>query len=114
ADLTPSAGSTIGAGQDDTPNLPVRFDLAQNYPNPFNPNTTIEFSVNQSAQVQLSIYNVSGQRVTTLLDDYVEAGTTTLDWNGTTSSGTTAVSGIYFYGLSIDGNEQTKKMVLLR
>ena len=60
---------------------PKAFNLAQNYPNPFNPSTIIKFNITQSAAVTLSIYNVSGQKVATLVNQKLSAGSYEIDWN---------------------------------
>lgn len=87
---------------------------AGNYPNPFNPTTTISFALNYSAQVSLDIFNITGQRVTTLIDSYLETGEHAVFWDGRDQSGNAVASGIYFYRLEADGFAVTKKMVLLK
>ncbi|RKX23883.1 MAG: hypothetical protein DRP45_09440 [Candidatus Zixiibacteriota bacterium] len=101
--------------QDDSQgNLPGQFALGQNYPNPFNPTTNIEFSTDQPGDVKLEVYNIAGQRVNTLIDGYVESGSTTVVWNGTDESGAQVASGFYFYRLATDQGEETRKMLLLQ
>jgi len=94
-----------------SPNL---FLLHQNYPNPFNPETTIQFELPQNTHVRLEIYNLLGQRVTTLLDKHKPAGHHTLKWDGKDQMGNDVASGIYFYKLVAGDFCQIKKMVLTR
>ncbi len=95
-------------------NLPTDFDLSQNVPNPFNPSTQIQFALPKDAQVNLSVYNVLGQHVTTLVNDFMRAGMQTVTWDGTDASGTTVASGVYFYKLRAGDFTDTKKMLLLK
>ncbi len=96
------------------PGLPSGFTLAQNYPNPFNPSTTIEFDVPRRSAVTLSVFNILGQEVRRLIDNSLAAGTYRLEWDGKTSGGQDAGSGVYFYKLTSGDVVISKKMVLLR
>ncbi|MGB5875130.1 MAG: T9SS type A sorting domain-containing protein, partial [Bacteroidota bacterium] len=89
--------------------IPVQFALAQNYPNPFNPSTTIEFALPHAGFVTLSVYNVLGEEVATLIAGEHAAGTFRTSWD---ASG--LPSGVYFYRLSAGDYVQTKKAVLMR
>ncbi len=85
------------------------------YPNPFNPNTTISYSIPAAATVELSIYNVKGQKVVTLVNQHQEAGEYATPWNGTDSENNPVASGVYFYRLSDDhGNNKVQKCLLLK
>jgi hypothetical protein len=89
--------------------------LEQNYPNPFNPQTTIAFSIKERGRVTISIYNVGGECVKTLLDETRVAGSyTDVRWDGTDTNHAQVASGIYFYRLTTDTFSQTRKMVLLK
>jgi len=99
---------------DDGDNLPSTFALDQNYPNPFNPTTQIAFDLPTKSHVTLTVYNVLGQRVVTLVDEKLAAGKYVADWNGRSSGGTEVASGIYFYRIHTERFVQTKKMVLLK
>jgi len=92
-----------------TAKVPTQFRLAQNYPNPFNPSTTLAFDLKQAGHVKLNIYNVLGQTVTCLVDEYLEAGTHTREWHAGDFS-----SGIYFYQINTPGFTDTRKMVLMK
>ncbi|MDH3939218.1 MAG: SBBP repeat-containing protein, partial [candidate division Zixibacteria bacterium] len=91
------------------PSLPSHFVLHQNYPNPFNPTTEIGFALPRACHVSLNIYNVLGQRVTTLLNERLEAGHHFQEWH---ANG--AASGVYFYRIRAEDFVQTKKMMLLK
>jgi hypothetical protein len=87
--------------------------LSQNFPNPFNPTTTIEFSIQIDSKVELSIYNIKGQRVKTLTDNHFEKGNHSIIWNGDDDSGKVVSSGIYFYKLIIDSKTEAVRKCLL-
>jgi hypothetical protein len=93
---------------------PVTRILNQNYPNPFNPETTISFDMPKAANANLSVYNVKGQLVKTLLNGRADFGRNNLVWNGTDNSGSSVSSGLYFYRLSTDGKVETRKMMLMK
>jgi hypothetical protein len=103
-------------GQTGAPSLPRAFSLAQNSPNPFNPLTTISYTVpdGESAQVRLEVFDISGRLVTTLVDQFKSAGTYSVFWNGSSSSGAQVSSGVYFYRMTAGGFSSTRKMVLLK
>jgi len=94
--------------------LPYRFELSQNYPNPFNPVTTIEYSLPRRSSVRIEIYNLLGQRVRTLVDREESAGSYTITWNGTSTTGEAVSTGVYFYRFQADDHVETKKMLLLK
>ena len=94
---------------------PEQYKLSQNYPNPFNPNTTIEYTIPINRKVSVKIYNVSGQLVNTLVDNqYVDAGTHKIMWDGRNSNGTSVATGMYFYSLEWAGMKKVKSMTLLK
>lgn len=90
-------------------NQPLSFRLEQNYPNPFNPSTNLEFSLNESSKVKLTIYNMLGEEVTTLLNDYLEKG----NYHITFTAGNLS-SGVYLYELQTNENKIVKKMNLIK
>jgi hypothetical protein len=97
------------------PEQPFLSALIGNYPNPFNPETTVIFTIAKSGNVDLSIYNLKGQRVRTLANRQFLTGEHSLIWNGTDDSGTSVGSGIYFYKLSINNlTVSTKKCILMK
>ena len=94
--------------------LPTSYSLGQNYPNPFNPSTEIAFSLPASGHVQLSVYNVLGQQVNTLVDRDMSAGNHTITWDGRGDDGSSVASGVYFYRLKTAAFSETKKMMMLK
>ena len=90
------------------------FQLKQNYPNPFNPSTTISFSIAKAGEAVLSIYNILGQKVRTLISQYKPSGNYTITWNGRNDAGIALSSGRYFYQLKVGALRQTRGMMLLK
>jgi len=95
-------------------NLPNVFSLSQNYPNPFNPTTLIKYDLPRDCRVRLDVYNVVGQRVTTLVDGNQIAGYKSVSWDGRDENGCQVSSGVYLYRIQAGGFTQVRKMVLLR
>lgn len=94
--------------------VPDGFTLYQNYPNPFNPATQIEFSLNTASDVRLTVYDLLGREVTSLIDTPLEAGRHSATWNGRDQHGQVVSSGVYFYRLKTESSEQTRKMILMK
>jgi hypothetical protein len=94
--------------------LPYKYSLENNYPNPFNPTTTINYSLANAGEVKFTIYNTLGQRVATLVNKQMQAGSYSLYWGGTNDYGSKLASGVYFYKLQANDFVQTKKMLLLK
>jgi flagellar hook assembly protein FlgD len=94
--------------------LPDAFSLSQNYPNPFNPETVIKYALPEDCHVELSIYNILGQKVKTLVDQYQNAGYKIVHWNGRDDQGNKLASGVYFYKIKTPKYSETKKMVSLQ
>ncbi|MBD3401732.1 T9SS type A sorting domain-containing protein [candidate division GN15 bacterium] len=116
---TPTAASVAVDGID--PELPFDFSLAQNYPNPFNPTTTISFTIGSGASggvgprtVNLEIFNVLGQKVSTLVNDKLTPGSYDVVWDATTDNGRRVATGIYLYRLQVDDESTAKKMLFLK
>jgi hypothetical protein len=105
---------TAGPTSVDITPTPVSFILNANYPNPFNPSTTISFSLTQSAQTRLEIYNLKGQKVKTLCNTNLNSGDHQYVWNGTDEQGKKAGSGVYFYKLSSGSQSSMKKMIMMK
>jgi hypothetical protein len=93
----------------ETEDSPAAFALEQNYPNPFNPSTTISYSVQEAGAVSISVYNLMGQKVATLVDETKVAGQYNVRWN---AAG--AASGMYYYRLEAGGQSITRKMTLIK
>jgi len=88
--------------------------LHQNYPNPFNPSTTILYDLPEKQQVQLTIFNVLGQKVNELVNSIQHAGYHEVKWDGKNQLGQRVGSGIYFYQIRTASFRQSKKMVLIK
>lgn len=87
---------------------------ASNYPNPFNPTTTISFNLPQDSKVEINVYNVKGQKVKTLLNEYKHSGQHSIEWNGKDNYGNPVSSGVYFYKVSGSSDEVIKKIMLIK
>ncbi len=110
------SGSCVSLGRLTTNGdaVPGSFSLSQNYPNPFNPTTSISFNLPTSGHVELTVFNILGQQVATLVDGSLTAGQHEATWNGADESGDAVGSGIYFYRLTTSNVTETKKMVLMK
>jgi len=95
--------------EDKNAQLPDAFSLSQNYPNPFNPRTTIEFSLVKSGHTSLVVYDMLGKHVATLVNDELEAGHHTVNFNASNLS-----AGVYFYSLNSGDFSSVKKLILLK
>jgi len=95
--------------EDEKPVSPEKFVLHNNYPNPFNPQTTLSYTVPRSGDVSLKIYNILGEEIISLFNEFKPAGNYEITWDASAHS-----SGIYFFRLKSEDFEQTKKMVLLK
>lgn len=94
--------------------VPKSIKLFQNYPNPFNPRTTVEYFIPYSTKITISIYNLLGKRIRTLISNKLQVGSLKIIWDGRNNYGDFAGSGIYFYVLEYGSNRISKKMVLVR
>jgi hypothetical protein len=91
--------------------LPEQFVLYQNMPNPFNPLTIISFELPEARHVKLEVFNILGQRVTGLVDDYLAPGRYDIEWNAGKDQ---VSSGVYFYIIRAGDFVETRKMMLLK
>lgn len=101
-------------GVNEQSSLPLEYTLSQNYPNPFNPETRIRYQLVKPDRVALKIYNMLGQEVRTLINEFKPAGAYEVSWDGKNNIGQRAPSGMYLYRLESQGTVATKKMVLLQ
>ena len=108
-------------GIEDPVGLPTSYGVSPNYPNPFNPTTTIKYQLPQQSEVTLSIYNVLGQKVRTLLNANLEAGYHSVEWDGRNDVGVQVASGVYIYrfqarqvGSSTSDYLKVQKMMLMK
>jgi len=93
--------------------IPKNFDLSQNYPNPFNPETNIRFEIPKASNVNISVYNITGQQVATLLNEFMEPGYYQRSFSSN-SNGSSLSSGTYFYVLKAGNVKISKKMILMK
>ncbi|MEO6693886.1 MAG: T9SS type A sorting domain-containing protein [Ignavibacteria bacterium] len=89
--------------------IPREFAIAQNYPNPFNPSTSISFDIPSLSEVSLSVFDLTGREIASLVNETLEPGSYSYKWNASQLS-----SGIYFYRIKAGSFVQTKKMVLIK
>jgi len=94
--------------------IPRVFALSQNYPNPFNPSTKFNVDMPKQSHLEITVYDILGQRVNTLVDEVRDAGSYTVTWDGRLSQGATAASGIYFVRMKADQFTAVQKMVLMK
>lgn len=104
----------VSAVTDDQNMVPGKFELSQNYPNPFNPRTTISYTVGAYRdtplqKVNLTIFNILGEKITILVSEFQPAGNYKVNFDGSNLE-----SGTYFYVLSVDGKSQSRRMTLLK
>jgi len=106
--------ATVDAGSARVSGIPVSFGLKGARPNPFNPSTQIAYDVPQQTRVRLTIYNVRGQEVVTLVNEVKTAGRYTVVWNGHNTAGHGVASGVYLSRLTAGDFTETKRMTLLK
>ena len=94
--------------------VPGIFALHQNYPNPFNPFTEIQFDIPSTTQINVSIFNLMGQKVKTLVNEQVTPGYHAVHWDGTNENGVSVSTGMYFYTLNTGNHSAMKKMLFLK
>ncbi len=108
------ASESSPTGIDSRRSTPSSFELLGNYPNPFNPETTIAFRLDEPMRVTLQIYNLGGQKLITLVDDWRNPGLHRVIWNGKDAGGRTLSSGIYMIRLQAGGQVQSKPVLLVK
>jgi hypothetical protein len=94
--------------------LPEKFSLSQNYPNPFNPVCNINYALPTDCEVTLAVYNILGQKVKVLVDEYQSAGYKSVEWDGKDDQGRELTTGVYFYRIKAGDFVQARKMVLVK
>jgi len=94
--------------------IPRSFALQQNYPNPFNPSTSIRYTRKNAERVRLVVYNMLGQKVRTLADQEMTAGSYVAMWDGRDDRGNQLASGAYYYRLESKSFTTTRSMLLLK
>lgn len=94
--------------------LPSDWNLSAAYPNPFNPSTTLEYTIPEAADVLINVYNVGGERVTTLVEGYQQTGQYSIQWDGKAESGNTVSNGMYFIKMMAGDFQQTRQVMFLK
>ena len=94
--------------------IPSDFSLQQNFPNPFNPSTEIRFDLPEEGQVELSVFNMQGQKVRTLESGRMTPGYHAIIWNGTNDNGSRVSTGMYFYSIQTNKFQAVRKMLFLK
>jgi hypothetical protein len=98
----------------DIVSVPSVTTLRANYPNPFNPTTNIQFDIAVEGHVQINVFNIRGQRVTTLVNEHLGVGSHNVVWDGTNRIGRNVSSGLYFYKMTVGEYTETRKMLLMK
>ncbi|MDG1222984.1 MAG: T9SS type A sorting domain-containing protein, partial [Candidatus Marinimicrobia bacterium] len=98
----------------DNATVPNVYALHQNYPNPFNPNTKISYDLPEASVVSLSIYDLMGREIRTMINSEQIAGFKNIQWNATDNLGKSVPAGMYIYTIQAGEFRQTRKMVLLK
>ncbi|MBU2444128.1 MAG: T9SS type A sorting domain-containing protein [Bacteroidetes bacterium] len=109
-----SNGVVADVVKEEDTRLLKKINLYQNYPNPFNPETTISYYIPYYGKAKLLIYDILGQKINTLIDEYQAEGEHKVIWNGINDSDVQVSSGIYFYQLHFENNLITKKFIIVR
>jgi flagellar hook assembly protein FlgD len=94
--------------------MPTNFKISQNYPNPFNPITSFRFDLPEDGFVNITIYDMMGRIVKTLVNGSQSAGFNSVQWNATNDNNEPVSAGLYLYTIQAGEFSQTKKMVLLK
>ena len=94
--------------------LPQKYSLSQNFPNPFNPETTISFGLPVDSELNISIYNLLGQKISLLTSGYFNAGFHSVTWKGISDKGMEVPAGVYLYRIETDSYRDMKKMILMK
>ena len=110
----PSNSVSAVLSADKAPGLPTEFAINQNYPNPFNPSTQIQYALPEETKVVISIYDLMGRKVRTLVNDVQSAGYRNVMWNATNDMGRLVSAGVYIYSIQAGDFIQNRKMVLMK
>jgi len=112
--ITNSSVKAVVLTLNDGANIPKVFALGQNYPNPFNPTTRFTVDVPKTSSVEVTIYDVLGQKVNTLMNGQQAAGSISVQWDGRDANGLPVTSGVYFVHMKADNFTATQKIVLMK
>ena len=95
-------------------NIPSGFSLSANYPNPFNPETTISYTLPEASKVKITIYNLLGQHVKTLMNEFKPVGDYSVQWDGKNDAGEKLTSGVYIYRMQAGSFVESKKLMMMK
>jgi hypothetical protein len=111
---TPGMANTVELSLNNNIVMPDQYILHQSYPNPFNPVTTLRYDLPENSFVNITIYDMLGKEIKTLINQTQDAGYRSVIWNATNNYGKPVSAGIYLYQIQAGEYMQTKKMVLLK
>jgi glucose/arabinose dehydrogenase len=106
--------SPLATGIEENETLPKEYKLVQNYPNPFNPSTMISYSIPKAGYVKLQIFDITGKQIRSLVNTNQQPGKYDISFNGKDEYGNSLPSGIYFYSLSSEKFNETRKMLMIK
>ena len=109
--LAPKSAVVTAVEEND---LPGGFSLSANYPNPFNPETTISYTLPEASKVQITIYNLLGQHVKTLVNEFKPVGDYSVQWDGTNDTGEKLTNGVYIYRMQAESFVESKKLMMIK
>ena len=109
-----SGTSQLGADISENIIIPIEANVYQNYPNPFNPVTSIRYDLSKDALIRISILNIKGQVVKTLINGWQNSGKNAIIWDATNSLNQTVAAGVYLFVLEVGNLKQMRKMILLK
>lgn len=108
------AEAVTSLGIEDINSLPTSFTVLPAYPNPFNPSTTIRYGLDNDSDISIQIYDITGQLISTLQDNYQTQGWHSAIWNGTNQHGEQVPAGLYLSRITSDNEVKTTKLMLLK
>ncbi|SUZ89169.1 uncharacterized protein METZ01_LOCUS42023 [marine metagenome] len=106
--------NAVSVYQEDNDQIPNEYELEQNYPNPFNPVTTLIYSLTEENMVKITVYDMLGRKVRTLVNAAREAGRWSVRWDATNDQGGPVSDGVYLYQIRTDKFSETKKMIFIK
>ena len=106
-------GGTLEVSEKNPP-VPNEVIISQNYPNPFNPETTLQYSIPTDGLVSIKVYDILGNKIKTLIEQWKSAGAHTEMWNGQNDNSQAVSSGVYFYQIKVGDKQVTKKMIFAK
>jgi hypothetical protein len=113
-DIYWEGGGTVSVIEGEFGQTPIKYSLNNNYPNPFNPLTTISYVLPEDALVNITIYDMMGRTVKTMVNKEQNAGYKSIQWNATSNTGQPVSAGLYLYTIQAGNFKQTKKMIFLK